>query len=134
MDLTQDMGDGKNYFENDKVTKRRIQNLNLQSIEMNKAMSEIGAKKIGFLRSVNTNTIDSKKLDLVESLKIKTVNEFNEGILNSKTNFMQDGRMHEAPQIVFQHQQKITQARKELNNMQSTFNSVLANPSYDNQI
>ena len=43
-------------------------------------MAEAGAKKIGFLRSVETNYIDQKKLETIDSLKVKT-NEFDEHLL-----------------------------------------------------
>ena len=48
---------------------------------------------------------------------------------------MQDGKMHvDVVGTVFHHQVKVTQARKDLRNMQTVFNSVLANPNYDNQV
>ena len=43
-------------------------------------MSEVGAKKIAFLRKMDTNYVDNKKLDVIESLKVKT-NEFDDRIL-----------------------------------------------------
>ena len=90
--------------------------LNLQNSDLNKTMAEAGAKKIGFLKSVETNYIDNKKLDVIESLKVKT-NEFDERILQKST-FMQDGKMHtEVVPTVYQHQAKLNQARKDLRNM-----------------
>jgi len=38
---------------------------------------------------------------------------------------------HEVVPIVFHQQQRLQEARKELYNMQNTFKSVIANPSYD---
>ena len=55
-------------------------------------MAEAGAKKIGFLRSVEPNYIDGKKLETIDSIKVKT-NEFDDRIMQKQT-FMQDGRMH----------------------------------------
>jgi len=37
------------------------------------------------------------------------------------------------PQTIYQ-KQRLEEARKDLRNMQNTFNSVLANPSYDDQM
>ena len=69
---------------------------------MNQVMSETGAKKIGFLKSVNAHNIDQKKLEMVDSLKVKA-NEFDERLLQ-KTTFMQDGRMHvDVIPTVYQH-------------------------------
>ena len=107
--------------------------LNLQNPALNEMMAETGAKKIGFLKTVETNYLDQRKLDAIEMLKVKT-NEFDERLLQKQT-FMQDGKMHtDVIPTVYNHQAKMNLARKELRNMQSTFNSVLANPSYDNQI
>ena len=80
MDLTQAYGDGVHHFENDKVNRRRIQMLNLQNQDLNQIMAEAGAKKIGFLRSVEPNYIDGKKLETIDSLKVKT-NEFDDRIM-----------------------------------------------------
>ena len=54
--------------------------LNLQNPDLNQVMSEVGAKKIAFLRKMDTNYVDNKKLDVIESLKVKT-NEFDDRIL-----------------------------------------------------
>ena len=54
--------------------------LNLRDPDLNKLMAEAGAKKIGFLKTVETNYLDQKKLDTIESLKVKT-NEFDERLL-----------------------------------------------------
>ncbi len=48
--------------------------------ELNQTMSELNAKKIGFLKNVETNYLDTKKLELINSTKPKT-NEFDERIL-----------------------------------------------------
>ena len=58
MDLTQTLGDGIQNFEQGKVAKRRIQMLNLQNPALNEMMAETGAKKIGFLKTVETNYLD----------------------------------------------------------------------------
>ena len=47
-------------------------------------MAEAGAKKIGFLKTVETNYIDGKKLETIDTLKVKT-NEFDERILQKQT-------------------------------------------------
>ena len=70
-------------------------------------MAEAGAKKIGFLRSVETNYIDQKKLETIDSLKVKT-NEFDEHLLRKQT-FMMDGKMHaDVVPTVYHHQAKVT--------------------------
>lgn len=44
-------------------------------------MAELNAKKIGFLKSVETNYLDKQKMDLIESIKVKT-NEHDERLLD----------------------------------------------------
>ena len=132
MDLTQTHGDGITGYEKEGV-KRRIQVLNLQNPEMNKIQSEANAKKIGFLKSVEPNYIDQKKIEVIESMRLKT-NEFDDKSL-IKQSIHAGGRVHtDVVPLTFMHQQKVNEARKELRNIQSTFNSVLANPSYDDQV
>jgi len=47
-------------------------------------MAELNAKKIGFLKSVETNYLDRQKMDLIESIKVKT-NEHDERLLDRQT-------------------------------------------------
>ena len=105
MDLTQTIGDGVNSYEKDDV-KRRIQILNLQNPDLNKVMAEQGAKKIAFLKNVQSNYIDQQKLEVIESLKVKT-NEHDERVLMKQT-IHSEGRIHpDVVPVVFQHQQKL---------------------------
>jgi len=46
-------------------------------------MSEQAAKKIGFLKTIETNYLDQKKMDVIESVKVR-VNEFDERILQKQ--------------------------------------------------
>ena len=80
--------------------------LNLENFELNRVMAEAGAKKIGFLKTVETNYLDNRKLDAIESLKVKT-NEFDDRVLQTQT-FMQDGKMHtDVIPTVYNHQAKM---------------------------
>ena len=81
-DFTQTLGDGVTSLEKEGV-KRRILTLNLQNPDLNRVMSELGAKKIGFLKQVEPQYIDRQKLDLLESLRIKT-NEHDQRVLEKQ--------------------------------------------------
>ena len=65
----------------------------MKNPELNQLMAEMGSKKIGFLRQVETNYLDKKKLDLIESAKVKA-NEHDERILN-KQKVVVEGKVHE---------------------------------------
>ena len=97
-------------------------------------MAKVGAKKIGFLKKVEPNFIDQKKLDTIEmGLKVKA-NEFDERIC-TKTSVHHEGKnILDVIPVVFAHQQKVKAAALEMRNMQNVFNSVVANPCYDSQI
>ena len=66
-------------------------------------MAKVGAKKIGFLKKVQTNYIDQKKLDTIEmGLKVKA-NEFDERI-TAKTSVHHEGKNHlDVIPVVFAH-------------------------------
>lgn len=65
-------------------------------------MSEQATKKIGFLRQVETNHIDRRKLDVIESLKVKA-NETDERI-TQKGSIHVDGKMYnDVIPVVLQH-------------------------------
>lgn len=82
---------------------------------------------------METSHIDRKKLDVIESTKVK-VNESDERLLQ-KQSIHAEGKMHvDVIPVVLQHQLRVRAARKELNSIQSEFNSVLANPCYDDNI
>jgi len=79
-------------------------------------MSEVGARKIGFLKAVKSENVDRKKLDVIESIKVKT-NEYDERVLDKST-IHHKGRLHiDVVPPVFWHQQKLLEARQELNNI-----------------
>ena len=91
-DLTQTIGDGYNIIEEKQGQRRKIPPTNLANPEMNKVMVDIGAKKIKWLENMDSFNIDRKKLELVESTKVRA-NEFDEKTL-AKGTLHADGRMH----------------------------------------
>lgn len=65
-------------------------------------MAEEATKKIGFLKTMETNCVDNKKLDTIESLRTKA-NEFDDRILK-KESIHQDGKLYpDVIPVVFNH-------------------------------
>lgn len=91
MDFTQTLGDGVTSYEKED-RRRGIQVLSLANPNINQLMSEQAAKRISFYKNIDTSYIDMKKLDVIESTKVK-VSEADDRILQRSTVHM-EGKLY----------------------------------------